>query len=53
MSPKTANITLKQLELDPITREKYENVRKLYAYVCRELPNIKSYLDLQKKRKQE
>lgn len=42
-----------QLELDPITREKYENVKKLYAYICRELPNIKTYLDMQKKRKQE
>lgn len=51
-NPKTINYSLKQFELDPITREKYENVKKLYGYICRELPNIKSYLELQKKKQE-
>lgn len=51
-NPKTANC-LKQFELDPITKAKYENVTKLYKYICRELPNITSYLDSQKKKTQE
>ena len=38
-NPKIAS-SMKQFELDPITREKYENIKKLYAYISRELPNI-------------
>lgn len=51
-NPKIAS-SMKQFELDPITREKYENIKKLYAYISRELPNIKSHVDLYKKKKQE
>jgi hypothetical protein len=51
-NPKTSHL-LKQSDLDPITKARYENVKKMYAYVNRELPNVKSFLETQTRKKQE
>lgn len=41
------------LDIDPFTRKKLDNVKYLFAYLQRELPNIKSFIEMNRRRKQE
>lgn len=44
---------INQFDQDPYTKSRYENVKKLYAYMLREVPNLRNYIETQRKRKQE
>ena len=40
-------------EIDPINKNRFDNVKKLHSYVQRELSNMKTYMDLQRRKNQE
>ena len=40
-------------DMDPFTRNKLESVKKLYAYLQREIPNMRSYIEAQQKRRRQ
>lgn len=39
-------------ELDPIAKQRFENMKKLYLYLITELPNMRTYLSEYNQRKQ-
>lgn len=51
--PGNPNLLKAQDYIDPINKVRFENIKKLHNYIQRELANMKSYIDLQRRKNQE